>query len=59
MDQLRKEAREALQRDACNRPLALRAAFTATAKNGFPELWKDLSSHNSTVHLDVRVKTQS
>lgn len=53
MDQLRKEAREALHRDPWKRPDFLRAAFTATAKNGLPELWKDVSSHDSTVHLDV------
>jgi hypothetical protein len=53
MDQLRKEAREALQRDAWNRPQFLRAAFTATAKNGLPALWQDVSSHDSTAHLDV------
>lgn len=53
MDHLRKEAREALQRDPWKRPDFLRAAFTATAKNGLPELWKDVSSHDSTVHLDV------
>ncbi|CEJ58204.1 hypothetical protein PMG11_06870 [Penicillium brasilianum] len=53
MDQLRKEAREVLQRDPWNRPGFLRAAFKATAKNGLPELWQDVSSHDSTVHLDV------
>jgi hypothetical protein len=54
MDQLRKEAREALQRDAWNRPPLLQAAFAATARNGLSELWEDLSSHDSTAHLDVR-----
>lgn len=54
MDQLRTEARKALQCDAWNRPPFLRAAFTATATNGLPELWQDLSSHDSTVHQDVR-----
>lgn len=55
MDQLRKEAHEALQRDAWNRPPHLHAAFVATAKNGLPELWQDLSSHDSTAHLNVRI----
>lgn len=55
MDQLRKEAREVLQRNPWNRPGFLRAAFEATAKNGLPELWQDVSSHDSTVHLDVPI----
>jgi hypothetical protein len=56
MDQLRKDAREALLRDPWNRPIFLAAGFTATAKNGLPELWQDVSSHDSTVHLDVRIQ---
>ncbi|KAJ5159644.1 uncharacterized protein N7482_006648 [Penicillium canariense] len=53
MDQLRKEAREALQRNPWKRPDFLRAAWTAVAQRGLPELWEDVSSHDSTTHQDV------
>ncbi|EPS32836.1 hypothetical protein PDE_07797 [Penicillium oxalicum 114-2] len=53
MDQLRQEARAVLQRDPWKRPDFLRAAFTATAKNGLADLWQDVSSHDSDSHLDV------
>lgn len=59
MDQLRQEARAVLQRDPWKRPDFLRAAFTATAKNGLADLWQDVSSHDSDSHLDVRPESIS
>lgn len=55
MDKLRQKAREALQRDPWNRPDILQEAMMAAAQNNLHQLWKDVSTHDNSTHLDVSV----
>lgn len=55
MDQLRKEAREVLQRDPWNLPDSLRAARAAAAQNDLHQLWLNVSTHDNSTHLNVSV----
>jgi hypothetical protein len=52
MDQLRKQVREALQRDPRNLPTYLPAASTA-AKNNLHQLWQNVSAHDNSTNLNV------
>jgi hypothetical protein len=55
MDKLRKEAREALQRDPNNLPTYLPAAWAA-AENNLHQLWQNISAHDSSTNLDVSLR---
>lgn len=53
MDKLRKEARDALQRDPKNLPTYLPAGFAAAAKNDLHQLWQNVSVHDNSTNLNV------
>ena len=52
MEKLRKQARDALQRDPRNLPPYLPAAGAA-AKNDLYHLWQNVSAYDSSTHLNV------
>lgn len=52
MEKLRKQARDALQRDPRNLPPYLPAAGAA-AKNNLYHLWQNVSAYDSSTHLNV------
>lgn len=52
MDELRRQAREAVQRDAWNLPDSLPAS-SPTRTNSLCELWQNVSTHDSSTHLKV------
>lgn len=55
MDQLRKEAREVLQRDPWNLPDHSWTAHAAAAQNDLHQLWLNVSTHDNSTHLNVSV----
>lgn len=55
MDKIRKEARQVLRQTPWNRPTVLQSA---SARLTLAELWADVSSHDNSTCLDVRLFMQ-
>jgi hypothetical protein len=59
MDQLRKEAREALVQNPGKVPTGFLPGAMAASKYSMAQLWDNVSSHDHSTHLNVGVSTKA